>query len=41
VERKSRERWLTLTEGFAVYPCSSDVPRALLPGKEMGFVSMV
>jgi hypothetical protein len=35
-KRKSRERWPTSTKRFAVYPCSGDVPRALLPGEEMG-----
>jgi hypothetical protein len=36
VQRKSRERWPTSTEGFTVYPYSGDVPQALLLGEEMG-----
>jgi hypothetical protein len=38
VQKKGRERWSTSTNGFAVYPSSSEVPRALLPGEMTGFV---
>jgi hypothetical protein len=38
VQKKGRERWPTSTHGFAVYPCSGEVPQALLPRGSDGFV---
>jgi hypothetical protein len=38
VQKKGRERWSTSTHGFAVYPSSGEVPRALLPEEVTGFV---
>jgi hypothetical protein len=37
-EEKGRERRSTSTHGVAVYPCSGEVPRALLPGEGDGFI---
>jgi hypothetical protein len=40
VQKKSTERWPMSTHGFAVYPCSGEVPWALLPGEVIGFVGV-
>jgi hypothetical protein len=40
VQRKSRERWPTSIHGFVIYPCSGEVPRALLPEEVRGFVGV-
>jgi hypothetical protein len=37
-QKTGKKKWSTSTHGFAVYPCSSEVPRALLPGEGDGFV---
>jgi hypothetical protein len=40
VQEKSREGWPTSTHGFTIYPCSGEVPQALLPGELTGFVGL-
>jgi hypothetical protein len=37
-QKKGKKKRSTSTHGFAVYPCSGEVPRALLPGEGDGFV---
>jgi hypothetical protein len=37
-QKKGKKERSTSTHGFAVYPCSSKVPRALLPEESDGFV---
>jgi hypothetical protein len=40
MQRGSRGRWSTMTETFAVYPCSGDVPRAQRPKEWIGLVGL-
>jgi hypothetical protein len=38
---EGRGRWSTMTETFAVYHCSDDVPRTQQPGEWMGLIDVV
>jgi hypothetical protein len=41
MQEEGRGRWSTMTETFAVYPCSGDDPRAQQPGEWMGLIGVV